>query len=95
MIEVLQHHTVVRDGWHNHNTEIIYWNNHYYLAYRRSSGHYSFDTDVILMRSVDLKRWREIAKITVGDDRDPKFCPVGNKLFMYFGTFFKLINREP
>jgi len=39
------------------------------------------------MRSIDLQRWREVVFLkTGGDDRD-KFCPTGDWLYVYFGTW--------
>lgn len=88
MAEILWQRTVVRDGWHNAFTDLCFWRNSYWLSYRRGSAHVSPDGGVVILRSVDLERWSEVAFIkTTGDDRDPKFCPVGDRLYVYFGTW--------
>ena len=87
MVKVLQHHTVVRNGWHNMLTTMAYWQDYYWLAYRRVSGHYSHDGGIVILRSVDLKRWHEVTYIkTIGCDWAPHFCLANNRLFLYFFT---------
>ena len=96
MVKVIQHHTVVRDGFHNMLTDLVYWRDYYWLTYCRRTGHYSPDGEEIVLRSVDLKRWHEVARFkTVGDDREPKFCIANDRLFLYFGTFFTPIGWGP
>lgn len=88
MAKILSHQTIVRDGWHNAFTDICFWRGAYWLTYRRGSAHVSYDGEIIVMRSEDLKRWRLAARLkTIGDDRDPKFCAVKDKLYVYFGTW--------
>ncbi len=88
MVKILWHQTAVRDGWHNAFTDLCFWRDTYWLTFRRGSAHVSPDGGVIVMRSVDLRRWHEVAHLkTAGDDRDPKFCPAGNRLYVYFGTW--------
>jgi len=88
MVKILWHQTAVRDGWHNAFTDLCFWRDTYWLTFRRGSAHVSPDGGVVVMRSVDLKRWHKIAYVkTVGDDRDPKFCLAGDRLHVYFGTW--------
>jgi len=88
MVTILQHHTVVRDGWHNMLTDLVYWREYYWLVYCQRTSHYSLDGENVVLRSVDLKRWQEVVRFkTVGDDREPKFCLADDRLFVYFGTF--------
>lgn len=89
MVKVLQHHTVVRDSWHNMLTDLIFWRDYYWLAYRRVTSHYDVDGVIIVLRSVDLKRWHEVATLkTVGSDWSPKFCVAKNRLFVYIFTSY-------
>jgi hypothetical protein len=88
MPKILWHRTVVRDGWHNASTDLCFWKNSYWLAFRKGSAHVSPDGGIVILRSVDLERWHEAAFIkTVGDDRDPKLCPTEEGLHVYFGTW--------
>ena len=88
MAKLLKHHTVVRDGFHNMLTDLAYWRDYYWLIYCRRSDHYSIDGGLVVLRSVDLKRWHEVTYIkTEGDDREAKFCIANDRLFVYFGTF--------
>jgi hypothetical protein len=49
-----------------------------------------------VLRSVDLKRWHQVAVFnTVGDDREPNFCVTPDCLFLYFGTFYTPIGSGP
>jgi len=88
MPRILWHRTVVRDGWHNAFTDICCWGGYYWLVYRRGSAHVSLDGSIVVLRSVDLERWHQAAVLeTVGDDRDPKLCPTGEALYVFFGTW--------
>lgn len=90
MVKILWHRTVVRDGWHNLGTDLCFWRGFYWLTYCRRSAHTSVDGAIVVLRSIDLERWQEIAFInTEGDDRDPKLLPVGDRLFLYFSTWVK------
>ena len=95
MAEIEWIRTVVRDGWHNAFTDLCYWRGFYWLTFRRGSAHVSPYGGVIVMRSTDLKRWKEIATLnTAGDDRDPKFCVAEDRLYVYFGTRFTESNGK-
>ena len=88
MAKILWQRTVVRDGWHNAFTDLCLWRGIYWLTFRRGSAHVSPDGGIVIMRSVDLQRWQQVAFLkTIGDDRDPKFCPTTDRLYVYFGTW--------
>jgi len=88
LAEILWQRAVVRDGWHNAFTDLCVWRGLYWLTFRRGSAHVSPDGGVVVMRSADLRRWQQAAYLkTIGDDRDPKFCPTENRLYVYFGTW--------
>ena len=61
--DVLSVRTVVRDGWYNMPTDLAWWGGYYWLSYRRSTGHSCArgNSAVVMLRSNDLKRWREVA----------------------------------
>jgi hypothetical protein len=75
MPQILSHLTVVRDGWHNAFTDLIHWQNAYWVAYRRAESHQCRTPgEVVLVVSADRLRWREAARLKIaGDDRDPTF----------------------
>lgn len=76
MPQILNHVTVVRDGWHNAFTDLIHWQGQYWIAYRRAQSHKaSTPGEIVVMHSADRVRWREAARLKVsGDDRDPTFA---------------------
>ena len=88
LVRIVWNRTIVRDGWHNAFTDLCYWRGFYWLTFRRGSAHVSPDGGIVIMRSCDLTRWFEVAYLkTIGDDRDPKFCPTKDRLYVYFGTW--------
>ena len=81
----LQHHTVVRDGWHNYLVDLAYWRHYYWLVYRRESGHYRHDGGIVILRSVDLKRWQEMTYIKTSEcEWNPRLYVVNDRLMVYF-----------
>jgi hypothetical protein len=88
MAHILWQRTAVRDGWHNAFTDLCFWRDSYWLTFRRGSSHVSPDGTIVVLRSVDLKRWHEATRLkTSGDDRDPKLCPTEGRLYVFFGTW--------
>jgi hypothetical protein len=84
MAQILTHHTVVRDGWHNMCTDLCYWQDTFWLAHARPSAHCSPDGVVVLHRSADLRRWSEVAVFKGPCDlRDPALVATDDKLFVY------------
>lgn len=76
------------DGRHNAFTDLIRWNDAYYLCFRHAATHMSMDGEIRIMRSTDLKKWEACATLdTVCDDRDPHFVSDGKKLYCYFGVW--------
>ena len=51
---------VVRDGWYNAFTDLAYWKDMYWLCYRRGTGHGAGNSVEVVLRSNDLRRWREV-----------------------------------
>lgn len=77
---------IVADGNHNSNTDLIHWNNSFYLAYQTSPYHFGSEKSrLIVRRSGDTRHWEKVAEFEVprGELRDPKFAAVGNRLFLY------------
>jgi hypothetical protein len=76
----------VDDGAHNSNTDLIYWNDAFHLIYASSPFHFaSEDSRLHILRSADGRDWEETAEFdAAGEDiRDPKFAPIGDRLFLY------------
>jgi hypothetical protein len=78
--------TAVDDGRHNSNTDLIYWNDAFHLIHASSPFHFaSEDSRLHILRSTDGRNWHQIAEFdAAGEDiRDPKFAPIGDRLFLY------------
>ncbi|MCS7247477.1 MAG: hypothetical protein NZ840_04460 [Anaerolineales bacterium] len=83
---------VVKDGWHNSNTDMIYWRDHFYLIHAAAPFHFgSSHSHLKLWRSKDAVHWENIAQFTNApeDIRDPKLAVIKDRLFLYV-----LLNRE-
>lgn len=89
MSRILNHVTVARDGMHNAFTDLQYWQDCYWVSYRKGTGHVSMDGAVVLAVSADRERWREIACRHVrGDNRDPKLLPLEeDRMALYFPSW--------
>lgn len=78
---------IANDGLHNSNTDMIQWQNLFYLAYVSSPFHFGSDNSVLHVKySADLgKTWGEAGTFNpTGEDiRDPKFAVIGSRLFLY------------
>jgi hypothetical protein len=72
---------------HNSNTDMIQWQDRFYLAYVSSPYHFGNDKSVLHVKtSSDLGRtWNEVDTFNpAGEDiRDPKFAVIGGRLFLY------------
>ena len=82
----LQTWDAVADGRHNSNTDLIFWNGSFYLVHAASPYHMgSQQCRLIVRRSPDGRAWTHVAELGIpGEDiRDPKFAPIGGKLFLY------------
>ncbi|GAB4481602.1 MAG: hypothetical protein Kow0088_23960 [Anaerolineales bacterium] len=87
----LQSWPVVKDGWHNSNTDMIYWREYFYLIHAASPFHFgSSRCHLKLWRSKDALQWEKIAHFSNApeDIRDPKFAVINDRLFLYV-----LLNR--
>jgi len=84
MAQILSHHTVVRDGWHNMCTDLCFWRDTFWLVYTRTSAHVAPDGVVVLLRSADLRRWHEVAVLgTPNDARDAKLAATDDELLVF------------
>lgn len=86
---------VVTDGGHNSYTDLIFWQNHYFLVHSRAPFHTgSIHSRLLVWRSSDARTWTNIATLTVPDEdiRDPKFALINGLLHLYA---LKNHNLEP
>jgi len=78
---------VTDDDSHNSNTDMIEYDNMFYLAYVSSPFHFASDDSIMkIERSDDLgKTWEEVATFNPPDEdiRDPKLAVIDGKLFLY------------
>ncbi len=82
----LESWVVVDDGLHNANTDLIYWKGAFYLVHAASPYHLgSSKCHLVVLRSTDARRWERLARLDIApeDIRDPKFAPIGERLFLY------------
>ncbi len=77
---------VVADGEHNSNTDMILWRDHFWLVHAASPYHMGTPKSrLVILRSSDARSWETVATLQVAgkDIRDPKFAPIGDRLFLY------------
>ena len=85
---------IFSDGRHNAFTDMEYWKEHYYVAFRNGNGHArpglpEIQGKIFIIRSGNLKDWEICGKLsTDGDDRDPALLDLGNELGVYFVTVY-------
>ena len=86
MARIMRHVTVVRDGMHNAFTDLAYWQDSYWVSYRKADNHVSPDGEACVSVSVDRTRFREAARVKVpGDCRDPHLVVIDeNRIALYF-----------
>ena len=78
-----------RSEQHKSNTDMIFYNNSFYLIHAQTKWHLQ-DTkgSLVIRKSPDATAgsWKEVAKINVPDTdvRDPKFADIHGRLFVYF-----------
>jgi hypothetical protein len=76
----------VTDEGHNFNTDLLFWNDHFYLIYQHSKTHF-FDGDskLIILMSQDCQNWEKISEIKYErlEFRDPKLAVINKTLFLY------------
>ena len=70
----------VADGRHNSNTDLIFWNDAFWLIHASAPWHFASETTrLILWKSTDARTWEKIAEFqNPGEDiRDPKLAVIG------------------
>lgn len=76
----------VSNEGHNFNTDLLLWNDYFYLIYQHSKTHF-FDGDskLVLLRSKNCKTWEKLSEIKYEglEFRDPKLAVINNILFLY------------
>lgn len=91
-VEVSNIRQVYHDGEHNAFTDLIEWNDRYWLTFRSCpDGHMVHPTaSIVILSSADLKSWRKEHQFSVAkrDTRDPHFLSFQDKLFVYTGTWY-------
>lgn len=79
--------TAVPPDAHHSNTDLIKYNDRFFLVHATSPWHFaSRKCRLVIRSSPDARTWRIVHEITVpGEDvRDPKFAVIGGRLFLYF-----------
>ncbi|MHA1275334.1 MAG: sialidase family protein [Promethearchaeota archaeon] len=84
----------VADGKHNSNTDMILWNDTFYLIYASSPFHWgTSESKLVIRKSINTKDWIKVTELDFGnldDIRDPKFALINGTLFVY-----ALANQPP
>jgi len=83
---VFERRTVVDDGSHNSNTDLIRWNGAFWMVYVSSPFHMgSSESRLVIERSTDTRDWQMVTSFNLEgkDVRDPKFSIVNGTLFLY------------
>ena len=80
------------NGEHNAFTDLIRWNDRFYLAFRSCpDGHMQHTTArILVLASDDMQSWDKVDEFGVPkrDTRDPHFLAFKGKLFVYTGTWY-------
>src|SRR2546426_7440236 len=83
---VLETWDAVADGADNSNTDLIFWNDAFYLCHQTSPFHLGTSRSrMLLWRSNDARSWERVAefKAASGEYRDPTFAAIHGRLFVY------------
>ena len=97
--ELLECQRLFQDGYHLAFTDLAFWNDYYYLAFRKGQWHNiePFGSIIICRCHQDnllQKKWEFCTEFVMdGDARDPKFFPVQYKgknigLGLVFGVYY-------
>jgi len=81
-----EHWTAVANGGHNLTTVLTHWNGYYWLIHSLAPWHIaSSRSRLVLWRSPDAVTWERVTQFQFSprDIRDPKVCPIGDRLFVY------------
>lgn len=81
--------TIYNNHSHAAFTDIIMFNNYYYIVFRESNTHvHGENGKVVVLRSTDTKKWDKFYEYSDKefDIRDPKFClhTIEKKLYIFF-----------
>lgn len=83
---------VFDNGEHNAFTDLIKFDERYYLTFRTCpDGHMVHPTSaIVILSSADLHSWDEVNRFSVPlrDVRDPHFLEFKNQLFVFTGTWY-------
>lgn len=76
---------LIENGGHNGFPDLIYWRDHFYLAFRAAKNHVDWHSSIKILRSSDAESWQPVAEMHLPDEdiRDPKFAVVHGQLFLY------------
>lgn len=77
---------VYSDGKHNSNTNLVYWQDQFWLIHANSKFHFfSGSCKLLLHRSKDGAQWTFVRDFEIPgvDIRDPKLSVIGDSLFLY------------
>ncbi len=78
--------SVVSDGLHNSNTDLVHWRGSFWLVHAASPWHLGSESCRLrVWRSADAVQFEPVAELSMpGEDiRDPKFAVIGDRLFLY------------
>jgi hypothetical protein len=76
----------VADGKHNSNTDLIFFNDAFWLIHASAPWHFASETTrLVLWRSPDARTWEKVTEFSnPGEDiRDPKLAFIGGRLILY------------
>ena len=80
---------IVSDGRHNAFAAFVKWQDQYWLAFRKGTGHVARDGDLAVIRSSDTMTWEPSITLDVsGDDRDAQLLATPRRLFLYISLPF-------
>ena len=78
---------IVSDGRHNAFAAFVKWQDQYWLAFRKGTGHVARDGDLAVIRSSDTMTWEPSITLDVsGDDRDAQLLATPKRLFLYINS---------
>ncbi len=83
---------VFHNGEHNAFTDLIRFQDRYYLTFRSCpDGHMVHSSSsIVILQSEDLIQWEQVHqfRVPMRDTRDPHFLHFKGKLFVYTGTWY-------
>lgn len=86
---------LTQDTAHNAFTDLVFFDDFFWCAYRKASSHMLLDGQIVVLTSKDGKAWQEFQTIdwAGGDLRDPKFVIThDSKLMMLSGLRMSAFN---